>query len=341
MFEAYGKTFASRGNFNNFLGTVINLASMPSDIDYAVFEMGMRRSGDIEELVKIVKPAIAILTSVSFAHLEFFESNLGIAHAKCEIFKELDVNTGMAILNRDIDLFDICMEHIVELKLKNVVTYGKANDVDVKFISFEHADRDNVLLHYSVKTNQIKILMPSIPSHLAENFGPGLAIIEYLKLDFTQAINAIKSFLPVMGRGNMVDVTTKSNIHRLICDYYNSSPQSLKASLAWLAAINGPNKIAILGDMRELGHRAIEFHKEIVPHIIDSNVNQLILVGEIIKTIVEHLPKTILISCFDNTDCLLDQIDALIKVNSIILIKGSRSLQLEKVARYFGLITCL
>ena len=120
MLEAYGKTFASRGNFNNDLGVAINLASLPSDTDYAVFEIGMNHAGEIRELTKIVKPDAAMITAVSAAHLEFFDSIEDIVDAKCEVFEGM-TSQSTAVINGDSKYYDQMVQNICNTNIKNIL----------------------------------------------------------------------------------------------------------------------------------------------------------------------------------------------------------------------------
>ena len=380
MLSAYGKTFMSRANFNNHLGVSINLASMPNDIKYAVIEMGMSALGEIQSLTNMVKPDIAIITSVAKAHLEFFDSVEQIADAKCEIFKGLNKEKGIAILNRDINSYNRCLENINKIgcKINNIKTFGEDINSDVFFESWnivlkkamslqakqsnigDHvsypeiakhnldAHNDCVLLKYKINDKAICFAMPYIPKHLAFNFAACFACIDVLGLDCARAIKQIKSYKPLKGRGNMVNVIKNNINYQIICDYYNSNPESLKAALANLKQFTCKNKTAIIGDMNELGISSAKLHEQMAEYILNANVNIALLVGKEITPLfllmknnakynhilLKHVKKVQeLIALIDNYDILPS--------SSTILIKGSRGIALDQVAGYLGVTDVL
>ncbi len=337
MLAAYGNVHASHGTFNNFLGVPLTLACMPDNTDYAIIEMGMNAKGEISSLSNQVIPDIAVITSISEGHLEFFDSVEEIADAKCEIFEGLDINEGTAIINRDIDVYKQCLQNVDSARLQNIQTFGKHVESDVQFISHEILDNQSTRLIYNIHEEIIEIAIDHIvPMHLAANFAAAFAVVKALHLDIGPAASAICSFQAVLGRGQVVSIDKGDKSYRIICDYYNSNPQSLQASLEYLAQFVSNNKMAILGDMRELGKKQILLHKRMIPYIKDSGISKLFLVGEIMQQIKNDLPSNILVRCYLDTESLIAEIDQYVKGGELILIKGSRGLGLEKLAKHLG-----
>ena len=341
MLNSYGKTFANYGTFNNFLGVPLTLASMPDNTEYVIIEMGMSAPDELNSLSNQVTPDIAVITTISEGHLEFFDSVEKIADAKCEIFKGLDINEGTAIINRDIPTYGRCMQNIDMAGLQNIKTFGINKESDVKFVSHELLDNQLTRLQYDIQGEEIEIVMPIIPVHLAENFAAGFAVIKALKLDLDKAVSAISSFEAMPGRGKIIEVKRGDKKCKIICDYYNSNPQSLKASLTFFAELDNPNKIAILGDMGELGEKQVELHKQMVSYIKDSGVTKLFLVGDIMENLKGELPSDIEIHNYSNVEQLINKIDKFIQGGELILIKGSRSIRLEIVAKHLGVKNAL
>lgn len=338
MLSHYGKVHASYGTFNNSLGVSLTLSSIPDDADYAVVEMGMNAKGELKELSKQAQPDVALITTVSEGHLEFFESVEGIADAKCEIFQGLDISNGIAIVNRDMDVYDRCIRNINDLKLSNIQTFGKHKESGVKFVSYEVMDDHTTRLLYEVASNRIEILMDYIlPMHLAENFAAAFSVVKALNLDLEVAASAIQEFRTVQGRGRLESLSHNGKSFRIICDYYNSNPQSLKASLEHFAQFVDESKIAVLGNMAELGAREAELHKDIVPYIISSGVTKLFLVGDAMAKIKELFPKNISVKCYLNVDVLISEIDNHVDGSELILIKGSRGMHLDQLAKHWGI----
>jgi UDP-N-acetylmuramoyl-tripeptide--D-alanyl-D-alanine ligase len=341
MLSAYGKTHASHGNFNNYIGVPLCLASMPNDTQYAVIEMGMSSKGELSELSKLAIPDIALITAISEGHIESFNSVKEIADAKCEIFEGMDINEGIAIVNRDITTYERCLQNIDRAGMQNVQTFGKKVDSGVRFVSSEILEDDTLRLSYSIDGEELELVIPLIPIHLAENFAAAFAVVKALKLDPEAASAAISSFVPLIGRGGLLNVKNGKKEYKIICDYYNANPQSMKAALEYLSLFDNENKVAILGDMGGLGKFTRELHMSIVPQIKDSGVKKLFLVGESMKQLKEEFDKDVEVFCFDDAELLGAEIDKYIIGGELILIKGSRSIGLERVATKLGVKNAL
>jgi UDP-N-acetylmuramoyl-tripeptide--D-alanyl-D-alanine ligase len=323
MLEPFGKVFASRGNFNNYLGVPINLASMPDDTEYAVFELGMNHSGEISELTKMIKPDIAIITNVAEAHLEFFDSVTDIADAKCEIFEGLSKN-GIAIINRDSLTYDRMMFNLNRLSIKNIYSFGTGADSEL--ILYQAGTK----LKYKIGSTEVDVEGKdfNIPKHHAQNFAA-------LGFDLNLAAKAIAKYSLGEGRGKIINVTKDSKKFTIIGDYYNANPPSLKASLEYLQQLNHPKKMAIIGDMQELGPSAADLHKSLVPFITNSGASKVLLVGSYVNHIKMLMPKNIFTSSFENVESLLMNLGQFLDGDELILIKGSRGMQLDRILEYF------
>jgi len=341
MLSAYGKTHASHGNFNNYLGVPLCLASMPNDTEYAVIEMGMSAKGELSELSKLAIPDVALITAVSEGHIESFNSVEEIADAKCEIFEGMDINEGIAIVNRDITTYERCLQNIDRAGMQNVQTFGKKVDAGVRFVSSEILEDDTLRLSYSIDGEELELVIPLIPVHLAGNFAGAFAVVKALKLDPDAASAAISSFIPLIGRGALLKVKNGGKEYKIICDYYNANPQSMNAALEYLSMFDNENKIAVLGDMGGLGKFGHELHMSIIPWIKDSGVKKLFLVGERMKHLKNEFDKEIQVFCFDDADSVCKEIDKYIVGGELILIKGSRSIGLERVATKLGVKNAL
>lgn len=354
MLSKFGKVFASRGNFNNYLGVPINLASMADDINYAVFEIGMNQAGEIRELCKIVKPDIAIITTISEAHIGFFKSVEEIADAKCEIFEGLNQN-GFAIINADNKYYDHVVKNIQKKHIKNVFSFSHSKNSHSKLLSYKNSSSKTYLEYqiykYDAVGNQVVnykpynendyawkyelILEKLIPQHYAVNFAACLLTISLLYLDIPKAMKSLNEFEIEQGRGKLINAEKDHKVFQLICDYYNASPESLKAALNFLKHIEHTNKILIIGDMLELGYKSMYLHQELVPYIVESGACKILLVGSEVKYIKDALPKNIYVKLFDNVNLLIDNLEKILEGEELILIKGSRGMRLEKVLNYF------
>ncbi|WP_425360717.1 MULTISPECIES: UDP-N-acetylmuramoyl-tripeptide--D-alanyl-D-alanine ligase [unclassified Candidatus Tisiphia] len=333
----FGSTFASRGNFNNHLGVPINLASLPDDIEYAVFEMGMNHPGEIRALTKMVRPDISVITTISEAHLEFFQSQLHLVDAKCEIFEGMSKD-GIAVIDLDSPYYNQVLQNLKQLSINNIYSFGTSPYADCSLISYEYQQiTQQVRLRYSIHNTKIDIEIPLVPEHYARNYTIALQMSAILNLDINVAARQLNKILLMDGRGKLINAKYHGQDYQIICDYYNANPESVKAALLYLKQLSGKKKIAIIGDMLELGDNSIKFHKDLIPAILDSGANRVFLVGNNTQYIYQSLPDEIEKIHFDNVDLLIENLSKLLKGNELILIKGSNSTQLSKIIQSFEL----
>ncbi|HJD56047.1 MAG TPA: UDP-N-acetylmuramoyl-tripeptide--D-alanyl-D-alanine ligase [Rickettsia endosymbiont of Pyrocoelia pectoralis] len=313
--------FASRGNFNNYLGLLINLASMPDDIEFAIFELGMNHKGEIRELVKILKPNIAMITNISEAHLEFFNSLEEIAEAKCEIFESFSKN-DIAVINANTNCYD---------KILSILKNLSVTQISAQLILYENLE-DQVHLKYNINNKILDVTIPFIPKHFAENYAAILLTLSLLNKDLDKAATSLADITPTKGRGEIINIKNC----RVICDYYNASPASMKAALEYLKQLPAANKTAIIGDMLELGQNSERLHKELIPYILDSGCSKVFLVGTHTKYIYDLLPAKIAKAYFENVDELTTKTKDLFENDELFLIKGSRGIKLDKIIDYYS-----
>ena len=321
--------FASRGNFNNKLGMLINLASMADDTEYAIFELGMNHKGEIRELVQILKPNIAMITNISEAHLEFFNSLEEIAEAKCEIFANFSKN-DIAVINADTNCYNKILSILKSLSMTNIHSFGRSSKTSAELILYENLG-EQVYLKYKINNKVLDVTIPFIPRHFTENYTGVLLIIDILGKDIEIAANHLANISPTKGRGEIINIQNC----RVICDYYNASPQSMKAALEYLKQVPAENKTAIIGDMLELGENSKRLHEKLVQYILDAACSKVYLVGVNTKYIDDLLPSKIAKKYFKNVDELITHITDLFEGNELILIKGSRGVKLDKIVDYY------
>ncbi|AEV92460.1 UDP-N-acetylmuramoyl-tripeptide--D-alanyl-D-alanine ligase [Rickettsia slovaca] len=321
--------FASRGNFNNKLGMLINLASMADDTEYAIFELGMNHKGEIRELVQILKPNIAMITNISEAHLEFFNSLEEIAEAKCEIFANFSKN-DIAVINADTNCYNKILSILKNLSITDIHSFGRSAKTSAELILYENLG-EQVYLKYKINNKVLDVTIPFIPRHFTENYTGVLLIIDILGKDIEIAANHLANISPTKGRGEIINIQNC----RVICDYYNASPQSMKAALEYLKQVPAENKTAIIGDMLELGENSKRLHEKLVQYILDAACSKVYLVGVNTKYINDLLPSKIAKKYFKNVDELITHITDLFEGNELILIKGSRGVKLDKIVDYY------
>lgn len=334
-FSQLGKTYASIGNFNNHYGLPLSLANMPQDTKYAIFELGMSAKGEISYLTNIVKADAAIITKIAAVHLEFFNSVKEIAYAKAEIFEGLGKN-GIAVINYDSEYYNLLKEQAGQNKnITKIFSFGTIKGADFRLLNYQKLS--NIKTHVQVAYNggvvDYDLNFTSLPQIV--NSISVLATITALKGDVTKAVNGLSKYELVDGRGKTTNLNIGDGNITIIDDCYNASPESVKAALDDLSSKNG-RKIAILGDMYELGSNEIKFHQDLLSSIISNKIDVVYTIGKIITNLHQLLPDNIKALHFADSDSASEEIkklfyDGSFKNNDVILIKGSRGVKMEKI----------
>lgn len=322
VFNQFSNTFSSIKNYNSKIGLPICLSMIRKNVEYAIIEMGMSNYGDILNLSTITTPNISIITSIAENHCEFFSSPEDIAIAKSEIFSN-GINQDFAIIPGDSKYTSILMQQAHEHGIANAHTFGRSNsnayimDLDVSYgQSNVTASILGSQLKYSLKSTNFGIVLDSlIPILCAKLMGYN---VEY-------AADALSFFSPLQGRGNTINL---SNGSVLIDDTYNASPASMRAAIRSINEYQNMTKIAILGDMGELGLRSALWHAQLADDL--KFTDTVLLCGDNMKHLHAQNPNKFI--WFSNIDELKGSI--VIPDNSVILVKGSRFMKMESVVNF-------
>lgn len=329
----YGKTHKTKGNFNNDLGVPITLCRMKEDDEYAIIEMGMNKTGEIEFLTKLVDPHIAIITNVESTHLEFFESTLDIANAKSEIFTGNNPNK-IAIINKNNQYFEHIKKKAKEYNVSKILSFG--DDADASLISTKVLD-DAMYIKARIFDKEMEYKIPLIGNHQAENSLIMLLVLSEINALEPEILSHLESLYIEEGRGKTIHINYKNKNITIFDESYNASPSSMKAVLK-AAHLRFPDrrKIAILGDMKELGESSIKFHQNLKDDILTQNISKVILVGNLMKYLYDFLPNDLRIGHFDDVEELLNSnCFDMIEDQDVLILKGSNSMKINKVIRFF------
>ena len=316
--EAHGKTFASRGNYNNFLGVPINLASIPDDAEYVIIEMGMDHKGEITQLSKLCRPHVAIITSIESIHIANFNSLEGIAEAKAEIFDGIEPNS-LAIINA----LSNCYGYLQQITSTNPnISRVMSMGLDSKITSYE-IQNNNTKSLLDIRENLINIhLAGIIGKHQIYNILTALTLCSHFGLDLVKSINTLEKFQLPRGRGKVSTINLNGNNITVLDDSYNAGPVSMKAALKTLSLYSG-RKIAILGDMVDLGPNSEELHLSLKRDIINNNIDKVICFGKQMQALYKELPIEKQHGCYLTLETLKNDISNKLKNGDILLIKGS------------------
>lgn len=291
---APGRVHASEKSYNNHWGVPLTLARMPADTQYAVFEIGMNHAGEIRPLTKMVRPHAAIVTTVEAVHLEHFPNVDGIADAKAEIFEGLEPG-GTAIIKLHNNYSRRLLSHARNVGA-SILTFGFdkfAGGADARTIAgSEAADRAIEIRYKSGKTAKFSVGMPG--HHNAENALAVAAALEVVGAPLDQALTALAELAPPPGRGARTRLAVPGGEALLIDESYNANPASMRAALATLATVspeNFPRRIAVLGDMLELGPDAAQLHRDLFDAVDDAGVDLLFACGPLMKGLYDVAPS--------------------------------------------------
>jgi UDP-N-acetylmuramoyl-tripeptide--D-alanyl-D-alanine ligase len=306
----------TKGNFNNHIGVPLTLLKMPLETNMAIIEMGANHIGEIKQLCKIAKPNFGLITNISGAHLEGFGSLEGVIKAKSELYDHLLKNDGKAFINCEDSLLQSAVPQSLR---KSVYSPGKTIYAQLRLKS----SFPFLLLSYEQGTDSVEINSKLYGSYNLINISAALTIAEYFKLSKDQLKKGIESYIPQNNRSQLI----KWHERTIIMDAYNANPVSMKASIKHFAESGEGEKILILGEMAELGDSSKSAHKELLNYISNWSWYAVLLVGDHFNQ-----PGNSDYRRFNETEDLSRFLAKFeIPVESSVLLKGSRTTQLEKL----------
>jgi UDP-N-acetylmuramoyl-tripeptide--D-alanyl-D-alanine ligase len=313
-------------SYNNHTGVPLSLARMPTDSDYGVFEMGMNHAGEIAALTRLVRPHVAVITTIAPAHIEFFPTGLdGIADAKGEIFQGLEPG-GAAVIPFDIPQRDRLIGH-AQRYAGEILTFGLGAGADVRAREvIDNGDSSTVTVTMPGVELCLNIGQPG--AHWVSNGLAVLAAVHALGADVGVAALALADMEQLAGRGARLRVRVGAGEALVIDESYNANPTSMRATLAVLAREAG-RKIAVLGAMRELGAQSDELHAGLGPDVISSGVEFALLVGSGMEPLAAALEGKTEVRHVADAATADAALATLIAPGDAILIKGSNSVGLS------------
>lgn len=305
------KTHKSKLNHNNEVGFCQTILSMPEDTEYLVLEMGMRGLGEIELLSKYAEPDFAVITNVGTAHIGRLGSLENIAKAKCEIVKHLKKD-GILLAHDDELIKKFCKWN------GKSIFYGK---------DYEILENTEDSISFKYEENKYKL-----PVNGEFNVINSLAAIEIGKLAGIPEKEITKGLLKYESVGERGKIISLGNNIKIVADCYNANPDSMKASINSVISTYPDKKITlILGDMAELGEFENKMHADIGEFLLDKSFFQLVTIGEKAKLIAKPLKNIKVKSCLNNQEAV-KYLKKNLPENSVVLLKASRCMKLEKIA---------
>ena len=321
-----GETHASSASFNNHWGVPLSLSRLSRDIKFGVFEIGMNHAGEITPLVKLVRPHVAIITTIEPVHLEYFSGIEGIADAKAEIFLGLEPG-GAAILNRDNSHYPRLEAAAKAAKVSRIVGFGADPKSDVRLFDLALQD-DSSTVHADVFGEKLMFKLGAPGKHLAMNALAVLAASKLMGADLAQAALALANLVPPPGRGRRAPLRLPSGKGLLIDESYNANPASMAAAIEVLSRApvgKQGRRIAVLGDMLELGPEALQRHAELAQNLASGKIDLVFCSGSLMHSLWEALPSGMRGGYAENAEALEPQVTAALQGGDAVMVKGSNA----------------
>ncbi|MDZ7628214.1 MAG: UDP-N-acetylmuramoyl-tripeptide--D-alanyl-D-alanine ligase [Parvularculaceae bacterium] len=332
-FAAAGRVHASDKSFNNHWGVPLTLARMPIGADFSVFEIGMNHAGEITPLTALVRPHVAVITTIGEAHIENLGSRENIARAKAEIF--LGVETGgAAILPIDSDYFGLLAKLAKEANVARIVTFGETKDADIRLTGYSlREDGGEVSARIFGEAFDFPLAAPG--RHQAMNALSVIGAARALGVSAARAASGLKGLAAGQGRGAQTKVRLPSGGEIVILDEsYNANPTSMAAAIALLGQMKPRGKgrrIAVLGDMLELGPDAPALHAGLSNALVAANVDRLYVAGALMQNLWASAPEAMRGGAAPNARALAPQVVAAVADGDIVMVKGSNASKVSEI----------
>jgi UDP-N-acetylmuramoyl-tripeptide--D-alanyl-D-alanine ligase len=322
-FDALGRSHVSAASFNNHWGVPLSLAGLPRDAEYGVFEIGMNHFGEIRNLVALVRPHVAIITTIAPAHLEFFGNSESIADAKSEIFEGLAPG-GAALIPSDSPFAGRLAARARQAQVSRLVTFGKTGDA--RLLDFR-PEGEGMRLKADILGTRVDCWVGAPGGHIAANAVAALAAVALADGDVLNAAAALKDFTPLKGRG----ARFAAGGVQVIDESYNANPASMAAALALLGAATGGRRIAVLGDMLEMGDGAGAHHAGLAGPIAANRVDLVFACGAETKALWDVLPAKRRGAYAKTSALLAPQLMAALQPGDTVLVKGSNGARMAVI----------
>lgn len=338
-----GKTHRSVRSYNNHVGVPLSLSRMAARSEFGVFEMGMNHAGEISGLTDLVRPDVAVITTIAPAHIENLGSIEAIAKAKAEIFEGL-AKGGAAIIPADVPEFELLRDAALAKGAK-VLSFGSSDHADIRLLDAIPADNGASLVTAAIGDRRLCFTVAEPGEHWIANSLCVMGAVLAVGGDLGAAGLALAEMGGLKGRGQRFRMNVPGGQAVLIDESYNANPASMRATLAQLGQMPASRRIAVLGSMKELGDFSDKFHAQLADPIGAAQADFVVLVGEEMRALVQELGKAEMIGVgtalrFAHCDDAGAAIAALeefgLTGGDAVLVKGSNSLGLARLVDHFS-----
>jgi len=330
VLSAQGKTGYSKSSLNNHWGVPLSVARLPASARFGVFEIGMNHPGEITPLVGLVRPHVAVITAIASAHREFFDSVEDIARAKGEIFSSLD--GGTAIINRDTEFFPLLADMAQDAGANDIVSFGRHAEADMRLIEcLSDATGNAIDARWRGDAISYRVDQPGV--HWAYNSLAVLATADALGADMKKAAADLATLPALPGRGAVHVIPWGDGTIRLIDDSYNANPESMSAALKTLGHMqpDGGRRVAIIGDMLELGDTSRTAHAGLKDHIEKNDIDAVFMAGPEMSALADVLDADRIGATADSAAALLPAVLSGLRAGDVVTVKASNGTGLGRI----------
>jgi len=331
MLSASGATHASAASYNNHWGVPLTLARLPAGARFGVCEIGMNHAGEITPLVGMVRPHAALVTTIAPVHIEHLGSIEAIADAKAEIFVGLEPG-GTAILNRDAPQFER-LEAAAKARGARARSFGSSEGCDARLVGLDETEAGSRVSAW-VLGRAMRFMLGAPGAHMAENALGALLATDALGADLDASAAALAGFAPQKGRGERICLATPDGAVTLIDESYNANPASMRAALRLLGAARpGPNgrRIAVIGDMLELGADGAKMHAELAADLEANKVDLLFGAGPLTRALFDAAPASMRGAWAERSSELAPEVVRALRAGDVAMVKGSNGSRMGPV----------
>jgi UDP-N-acetylmuramoyl-tripeptide--D-alanyl-D-alanine ligase len=328
-FGALGSTHASAESYNNHWGVPLSLAAMPRETQFGVFEVGMNHFGELRALVSFVRPHVALITTIAPAHLEFFGSCEAIADAKSEIFEGI-LPGGAALLPSDSPYFERLTARAKQAGVSRILSFGERKGSDARLIALSDAE-DGMKIEAEILARKVSFRIGAPGAHIASNAVGALLAVAALDGDVLNAAATLPGFSALKGRGARFKIALKGGGADVIDESYNANPTSMSAAIALLRATPAKRRIAVLGDMLEMGSEGPARHAALARDLDIARVDLVFANGPQMKALWDALPASRRGAHGAASSDIVARVVAEIAPGDAVLVKGSNGSKMKVI----------